>query len=584
MATELAKAYVQIVPSASGIKGAITSELSPEAEDAGKSAGSSIASTIKKAIVAAGIGEVLKSAISEGAALEQSIGGIETLFKDSADTMKKYAQAAYETAGISANDYMEQVTSFSASLLSSVDGDTKVAADAANQAIIDMADNSNKMGTSLESIQNAYQGFAKQNYTMLDNLKLGYGGTKDEMSRLLADAEKLTGVKYNINNLSDVYSAIHAIQDSLDITGTTAKEASTTISGSLASMKASLSNILGYMVIGEDIKPYIQQFVRTAATFLFGNLIPALGNIITSLPSALATFVQTALPLVLKQGKTIVTSIASGISEKGFDVVYAVGNMITEALEMMLTEIPKFMENGASIVKNIVNGILSKLPDIVAAVISIVTKIAATIIEHLPDILAAGIKIIAGLLSGIISAIPNLIKGLPRVVSSVKNYFKAVNWATIGKAIISGIANGIKNGISTIANAAKEAAKSALNSAKKALGINSPSKLFREQVGEMVSLGIAEGISDGSNAVDSAIKSLTKASSISVDATYGMTKGGYAVKNATENLVNGLGGLVNASQGGMYTINLNVDSKTLAQVLFNPLEEVSTQRRIAIGY
>lgn len=224
--TELAKAYVQIVPSAKGIKGKISEELGGEANSAGKSAGLSIASAIKGAIAAAGIGTALKAAIGEGANLQQSLGGIETLFKDSADKVIESAKNAYKTAGMSANEYMETVTSFSASLLQGLAGDTNKAADVADMALTDMSDNANKMGTSMEMIQNAYQGFAKQNYTMLDNLKLGYGGTKTEMQRLLADAQKLTGVKYNLDNLSDVYEAIHVIQEDMGIMGTTAEEAS----------------------------------------------------------------------------------------------------------------------------------------------------------------------------------------------------------------------------------------------------------------------------------------------------------------------------------------------------------------------
>ena len=229
MATELAKAYVQIIPSAQGISGKIQQAIDPEAEPAGASFGSKLVGKLKGIIATAAIGKALGSAISEGANLEQSLGGIETLFKDSADKVKANAAEAYRTAGMSANDYMELTTSFSASLLSSLSNDTSKAADVADMAMTDMSDNANKMGTNMEDIKNAYQGFAKQNYTMLDNLKLGYGGTKTEMERLLADAQKITGVKYDINNLSDVYSAIHVIQGQLDITGTTAKEAATTI-------------------------------------------------------------------------------------------------------------------------------------------------------------------------------------------------------------------------------------------------------------------------------------------------------------------------------------------------------------------
>ena len=591
MATELAKAYVQIVPSAEGMKGMITKELGGEA--------------VKKAIVAAGIGTALKAAITEGAALEQSIGGIETLFKDSADQMKQYAKDAYKTAGVSANDYMEQATSFSASLLQSVSGDTQKAAEAANQAIIDMADNSNKMGTNLEDIQHAYQGFAKQNYTMLDNLKLGYGGTKDEMERLLADAEKLTGVKYDISNLSDVYSAIHAIQDNLNITGTTAEEAASTLSGSLASMKASFTNLLGYWTIGEDVKPYITQFVQSAATFLFQNLVPAIGNILVQLPSALGTFVATALPMIAEQGKKMITALTdaiqndlpkmldegaagaenfiAGMVDKIPDVLTGIGEVLTKLLDAILTALPKFAEKGAEIIKNLVSGLVSKLPDIAAGALKIITKISVTIINHLPDIIAAGVKIIVSVLSGIISAIPKLVAGLPKVVSAIVNHFKQVNWGSIGKAIISGIAKGIRSGISSIANAAKEAAKSALNAAEKFLGINSPSKVFRDQIGGNITAGMAAGITDGQNEVNKAIKNAALSSTRGFDTSFSIKGEGYAQKSAAEDILNGISGMV-GKQSETYTINLNVDGKTLAQVVFDPLAELTTKRRVAIGY
>ena len=607
MATELAKAYVQIVPSAQGIKGSITSVLSPEADSAGKKAGTGIAGAIKKAIATAGIGIALKKAITEGAALEQSTGGIETLFKDSADTMKKYAQEAYKTAGVSANSYMEQATSFSASLLQSVSGDTKAAANAANQAIIDMADNSNKMGTSLQDIQNAYQGFAKQNYTMLDNLKLGYGGTKTEMERLLADAQKLSGVKYDISNLSDVYEAIHVIQNSLGITGTTAVEAASTLSGSFASMKAAFNNFLGYLVIGEDIKPYIQQLVQTAATFLFNNLLPAIGNIITSLPSALVTFVTTALPIIAEQGKRMIDAVISGING-GFpsmigsgaegvtnfitgmvnnlpDVIKGIGDIITNLLEAILDAMPEFLAKGAEIIQNLVSGITSKLPDIVTSAINIITKIASTIIKNLPQIISGGIKIISSLLAGIIKAIPALVAGLPKVAKAITSYFGKINWGSVGKAIISGIAKGIIGAISILKDAVVSAAKSALNGIKSFLGINSPSRVFRDQVGKMMGLGIAEGITGEENAVNEAVKRLTSASVTTgkIDTSYNTSGGNFAAKSITENIINGLGGLLQGAPEGNYTINLNVDGKTLAQILFDPLEGIATQRRVAVG-
>lgn len=305
MATELGKAYVQIIPSAKGISGSIKSQLDPEVSSAGSSAGESLgsklASTFKKVIVAAGIGKAISASISEGAKLQQSLGGVETIFKKSAGKVKQYASQAYKTAGMSANDYMENVTSFSASLLQSLGGNTGKAAKVANMAMIDMSDNANKFGSNMGDIQNAYQGFAKQNYTMLDNLKLGYGGTKEEMQRLLKDATKLTGVKYDIDNLSDVYNAIHAIQGKLSITGTTAKEAATTFSGSFDSMKAAAQNVLGNIALGRDIEPSLKALAETTANFLFNNFIPMIGNILKALPGALVSFIEAAIPLV-KQG------------------------------------------------------------------------------------------------------------------------------------------------------------------------------------------------------------------------------------------------------------------------------------------
>lgn len=315
MPTELGKAYVQIIPSAKGIAGIIEKELGMEVPKAGKSIGMNLGNTIKKVLIGAGIGKALQSAIMEGGKLEQSIGGIETLFKDNASKVKQYAQEAYKTTGLSANAYMESVTGFSASLLQSLGGDTAKAAEISNMAMIDMADNSNKMGSSMESIQNAYAGFAKSNYTMLDNLKLGYGGTKSEMERLLADAEKLTGVKYDINNLSDVYEAIHAIQGELDITGTTAKEASTTIMGSFSSMKASFSNFLGSLAIGKDIKPALKELVSSTKVFLVDNLLPMVWNVVKGIPEALYSVISESLPGMYEKGKEVFENFIAGISD-----------------------------------------------------------------------------------------------------------------------------------------------------------------------------------------------------------------------------------------------------------------------------
>lgn len=333
MATELGKAYVQVIPSAKGISGALKGQLDPEAAAAGSSAGESLSSklisVVKGAIVTAGIGKAIGASISEGAKLQQSLGGVETIFKKSAGKVKQYAAQAYKTAGMSANDYMENVTSFSASLLQSLGGNTGKAAKVANMAMIDMSDNANKFGSNMGDIQNAYQGFAKQNYTMLDNLKLGYGGTKEEMQRLLKDATKLTGVKYDISNLSDVYNAIHAIQGKLDITGTTAKEAATTFSGSFDSMKAAAQNFLGNIALGRDIEPSLKALAKTTSNFIFNNFIPMIGNILKALPGALVTFIETAIPLI-KSG-------ISNMFDKAFSGSFDFAKYLKPALAVLAT-------------------------------------------------------------------------------------------------------------------------------------------------------------------------------------------------------------------------------------------------------
>ena len=349
MATELGKAYVQIIPSAKGISGMIQKEMGGEVASAGVSAGESLGSKMMGAvsgvIAAAGIGKAIGASINEGAALQQSLGGIETLFKGSADKVKGFANEAYKTTGLSANAYMENVTGFSASLLQSLGGDTDKAAETANMAMIDMSDNANKMGTSMESIQLAYQGFAKQNYTMLDNLKLGYGGTKQEMQRLLSDAEKLTGVKYDMNNLSDVYSAIHAIQENLDITGTTAREAATTFTGSFESMKAAAQNVLGKLSLGEDIKPALQALMETTSTFLFGNLIPMIGNILKQIPTLILGGIKGVFSGIFGEGLGsimggIVTALGSAfLAFKAFSVVSGMLSGIPAVLTTIKTAV-----------------------------------------------------------------------------------------------------------------------------------------------------------------------------------------------------------------------------------------------------
>lgn len=320
------------MPSTKGISSALSKDLGGPADSAGEEAGVRISSGIKKAIIAAGIGAAITkgigAAINEGAALEQSIGGIETLYKSSAALVKQYADEAYRTAGVSANQYMEQATSFAAALVSSLGGDTRAAAETADMAIRDMSDNANKMGTDISAIQTAYQSFARQQYMLLDNLKLGYGGTKAEMERLLADAEKITGIHYDIGSLNDVYSAIHVIQEELGITGTTAKEAEHTITGSFNAMAAAAQNFLGDLALGEDLEQSLTALATTAETFLLDNLLPALGNVLKALPEVLST----ALPALAGYLPELLSMLGGLVGE----VLPQIAASIAEALPSLL--------------------------------------------------------------------------------------------------------------------------------------------------------------------------------------------------------------------------------------------------------
>ena len=371
--TSLGTAYVQITPSARGIKGSITNTLGGEAKSAGTSVGSKIGAFAKKAIVAAGIGTalvgVIKGAMSEGAKLQQSyLGGLDTLYGDAADGARAYAREA-ANAGISMNEYSEQAVSFGAALKAAYGGDTTKAMETANTAILDMADNAAKMGTPLESIQNAYQGFAKQNYTMLDNLKLGYGGTKSEMERLLADAQELTGVEYNIDNLGDVYDAIHAIQGNLGLTGVAAKEASETFSGSFAAMKASAQNVLGSLALGENLQPALSNLLSTVDTFVFNNLIPMITTIVRNLPTLIWTVFTEGIPMLVEHAVNFLSEAAANLG------TLAEG-LTTEKVKTWAVEtIPKLLTAAGQLISKLAKGFIDNLPKIVVAIGTIAKNI-----------------------------------------------------------------------------------------------------------------------------------------------------------------------------------------------------------------
>lgn len=488
---ELAKAYVQIVPSAEGIQGSISHIMGGEASSAGESAGTllgtKLVGTLKKVIAAAGIGKMISDSLNLGGALQQSIGGIETLFGAGGRSIEEYAKSvgksvdavkdeyaslmqsqqtvfdnaaqAYRTVGLSANDYMEQTTSFAASLLSSVSKDTNAAAQLANMAMVDMADNANKMGTDMASIQNAYQGFAKQNYTMLDNLKLGYGGTQAEMQRLLTDAEKLSGVHYELGNLADMYSAIHVIQTEMDITGTTAKEAAITLTGSFAAMKAATQNVLGDWSTGADLTAPMQALADTARTFLQGNLLPMIGNVLAGIPQ----LVYGLVPEVLQTGTELVSSLAAGFAQGIPAFLSTALPQLLSFTEELRANAGQFVDAGLNCITQLLNGLIAGLPQLISYVPDIIINIAGIINDNMPKILAQGVSIIVHLIAGIIQAVPSLLANWKKILQAVLSVISAINWLNIGKNILTSVANGVKSMGSSMLTAFKGGFSSALS-------------------------------------------------------------------------------------------------------------------------
>ena len=436
--------------------------------------GSSLATSLKSGLATAAkvgaaaigaaataIGALTTAAVNNYAEYEQLVGGVETLFKNSADTVMGYAENAYKTAGLSANEYMETVTSFSASLLQSLDGDTKAAASAADMAITDMADNANKMGTSMEMIQNAYQGFAKQNYTMLDNLKLGYGGTKEEMERLLSDAEKLSGQEYDISSYADIVDAIHVVQTEMGITGTTAKEAATTIQGSTASMKSAWANLVtGLADDSADFDTLMSNFVDSVVT-VGENIIPRI-----------QTTIQGVTQLVSAASKTIVPLI----------------------VDTLMQNLPALLTAGVDLVFALVNGMLDNIDTVIDCVLQLIDVIVDKLIDNLPKLIEGGVRLIIALAGGLIKAIPRLVQNIPQIIAAIVKGLAAgtSQILEVGKNIVRGIWNGISAMGGWIREKVTGFFNGIVDGVKGILGIHSPSKVFAG-IGGNMALGLGEG-------------------------------------------------------------------------------------------
>lgn len=454
--TQLGKAYVQIVPSMQGLASELRrafGDSMPDGHKFGSSLGGNVVSgfgsTIKKGFAiaakagvatisaaAAGVGAIVKSSASAYADYEQNIGGVETLFKDNADTIVKYASEAYKTAGISANDYMQNVTSFSASLLQGLGGDTAQAAKIANEAMVDMSDNANKMGTDISSIQNAYQGFAKQNYTMLDNLKLGYGGTQSEMARLindsgvLGDSIKVDEKTVNSVSFDKMIEAIHKVQTDLDITGTTSKEAATTVSGSLGSVKAAWANLMAGM--GDknaDLKNLIKEMVNTVKTFA-KNIMPVIKQAlsgVTTLISELAPdiaaelpqLVSDLLPQLIEAGTQIFQALVKGISDNIGTITQAAITAITTIATALIQNTGPLVQSLATIITTIAQALPTILPDLTEAIKQQMPLILQAILDSLPAIIECATQIIVTIAETLANNINLIVDGAVKIIDTL---------------------------------------------------------------------------------------------------------------------------------------------------------------------
>lgn len=492
------------------------------------------------------------ASVSSYADLEQNVGGIETLFKGSADKVIKNAENAYKTAGMSANQYMETVTGFSASLLQSLGGDTDKAADVADMALTDMADNANKMGTSMESIQYAYQGFAKQNYTMLDNLKLGYGGTKEEMERLLSDAQKITGVKYDISNLNDVYQAIHVVQGQLGITGTTAKEAASTISGSVSSMKSafdnflngsgtmdqlvetgitaiqnivnavgqllpqlmqSLSDVTPQIIAGiNQIFPQILDLIMTNAPTLISTIgqvlmalvqsllpyMPQLLNIAMQLIQSFITGLITMLPQIIQMGMQLITQLILGIAQMLPQLIPQAINAIITIVNGLLDNIDMLIDAAIQLILGLADGLINALPILIEKAPEIIMKLVTALIKNAPKILEAGVQLIVKLVEGVGSVLGKLGQMAGTIIQTIWDGLKSLpsKMIEVGKNLIQGIWNGISNAVGWLWDKISGFCSGIVDKIKGFFGIHSPSKVFADEVGKFLALGLGDGFDD----------------------------------------------------------------------------------------
>lgn len=581
---DIATAFVKIMPSAQGIKEQLGRQFEGEGESSGKSFGKGFGGLLKKVLTGAAVakslkafGSIVRQGVDAYANYEQLVGGVETLFGTGGQGLREYAASigksvadaagewkaykaaqntvlqnasnAYATAGLSANAYMETVTGFAASLKQSFDGTAagaQAAAIAADMAVTDIADNANKMGTPMERITDAYQGFAKQNYTMLDNLKLGYGGTKTEMERPLADAQKLTGVKYDINNLADVYSAIHVIQGELGITGTTAKEAMSTIQGSLSMTKAAWENVLTALGGGGELDGAVTNLITSAAAFA-GNLLPVVNTVLTGIVSALPQLVTAAVGFVPQ-------------------LVTAPVGFVPQLATTLITLAPALLTAGIQLFTGLVQALPMIVPALVSALPGMITQVTTALVTNLPLLIGAGIQLFLGLAQALPQVIPAIVSA---ITSAIPDMAGAIlegipDMLSAGIDLINGLADGIWQGIQSLLSSVGEWCGQIIAKVKGVFGIASPSKVFRE-FGKYLDEGLALGITGSTSIVQRAVGELA-----------GKTTDGFA---AVGELRSGIGTPMGAvSPVKQNIVNLNVSAKELTKSDTDYLVETVNRR------
>lgn len=528
---------------------------------------------------AAAVGALVKQAVESYAEYEQLVGGVDTLFGSASAEVQKKADNAYKTAGMSANEYMETVTGFSASLIQSLGGDTEKAAKYADMAITDMSDNANKMGTDMSSIQNAYQGFAKQNYTMLDNLKLGYGGTKEEMERLLEDASKISGIKYDISSYADIVDAIHVVQTEMGITGTTAKEASTTIQGSISSMKSAWQNLLtGLADENADLDVLVTNMIESVGTVV-ENVLPKISvaaegivSIIQNLIPQIPPLIEQLLPPLLDGALSLIQGLVTILPE----ITSTITGMLPSVLTSLVGMTPEILTSIITIITSLLNSITGMLPTIVEAIMQVVPQLITSLVAATPQLLEAAIQFLLAIVEAVPTIITSLVDALPLIVSTIIStllsnlpmlqnaafqlffgIIKAIPEIIVALSkevpnIIKGITDGLVKGIpelvktggnmlkglfdglldiTAIGNAVKKLFNGIVGGLKEKFGIHSPSKVMADIIGKNLALGIGSGFEKNIGAVNREIsKSLNfDDASVNINANGAKSGGGLTV-------------------------------------------------------